>query len=81
MIEVIGVKEVSIVELKEKVIEFRKIVIIMVYEVQFGYSGGLLFVVDIIIVFYFKEMNIDLKNFKWEDWDCFVLLKGYVVFI
>lgn len=39
MTEVIGVKEVSIAELKEKAIELRKTAITMVYEAQSGHPG------------------------------------------
>lgn len=78
MTEVIGVKEVSIAELKEKAIELRKTAITMVYEAQSGHPGGSLSAADIITALYFKEMNIDPKNPKWEDRDRFVLSKGHV---
>lgn len=61
MTEVIGVKEVSIAELKEKAIELRKTAITMVYEAQSGHPGGSLSAADIITALYFKEMNIDPK--------------------
>lgn len=48
--------------------------------VGFGYSGGLFFGVEILIYFYFVEMNIDLKNLKDLNRDRFVFFKGYVFF-
>lgn len=67
--------------LKEKVKEIRKFIVFMIVEVKLGYLGGFLFVIDILIVFYFLEMNVDFINFKMEGRDRFVFLKGYVVFV
>jgi transketolase len=78
MTEVIGVKEISIAELQEKAIELRKTAVTMIYEAQSGHPGGSLSAADIITALYFKEMNIDPKNPKWEDRDRFVLSKGHV---
>ena len=71
-------KTTSISELKNIAIELRKSAITMIYEAQSGHPGGALSAADIITALYFKEMNIDPKNPKWEDRDRFVLSKGHV---
>ena len=42
-----------------------------------GHPGGSLSATEIFTYLYFKEMNIDPKNPKWEDRDRFVLSKGH----
>ena len=71
-------KNTSISELKQIAIELRKSAIRMIYEAQSGHPGGSLSAADIITALYFKEMNIDPTNPKWEDRDRFVLSKGHV---
>lgn len=71
-------KNTSISKLKQIAIELRKSAITMIYEAQSGHPGGSLSAADIITALYFKEMNIDPTNPKWEDRDRFVLSKGHV---
>lgn len=71
-------KNTSISELKQIAIELRKSAITMIYEAQSGHPGGSLSAADIVTALYFKEMNIDPANPKWEDRDRFVLSKGHV---
>lgn len=71
-------KNMSISELKQIAIELRKSAVTMIYEAQSGHPGGALSAADIVTALYFKEMNIDPKNPKWEDRDRFVLSKGHV---
>lgn len=71
-------KEVSIQELKDKAVELRQAAVTMVYKAQSGHPGGSLSAADIISALYFKEMNVDPENPKWEDRDRFVLSKGHV---
>lgn len=71
-------KNTSISELKQIAIELRKSAVTMIYEAQSGHPGGALSAADIVTALYFKEMNIDSKNPKWEDRDRFVLSKGHV---
>lgn len=59
----------------------RKNIIKMVVEVKSGYLGGLLLIVDMLIVLYFDKMNVCVENLKMVDRDRFVLLKGYVVLV
>ena len=42
-----------------------------------GHPGGSLSAADMFTYLYFKEMNIDTANPKWEDRDRFVLSKGH----
>ncbi len=42
-----------------------------------GHPGGSLSAADMFTYLYFKEMNIDPQNPKWEDRDRFVLSKGH----
>ena len=42
-----------------------------------GHPGGSLSAAEVYTDLYFKEMNIDPKNPKWEDRDRFVLSKGH----
>ena len=42
-----------------------------------GHPGGSLSATEIFTYLYFKEMDIDPKNPKWEDRDRFVLSKGH----
>ena len=71
-------KEISIEELKQKAIELRKTAITMIHEAKSGHPGGALSAADVVAALYFREMNIDPRNPKWEDRDRFVLSKGHV---
>lgn len=71
-------KNMSVSELKKIAIELRKTAVTMIYEAQSGHPGGALSAADIVTALYFKEMNIDPQNPKWEDRDRFVLSKGHV---
>ncbi len=42
-----------------------------------GHPGGSLSATELFTYLYFREMNIDPKNPKWEDRDRFVLSKGH----
>ena len=42
-----------------------------------GHPGGSLSAADLFTYLYFKEMNVDPRNPKWEDRDRFVLSKGH----
>ena len=47
------------------------------YGAKEGHPGGSLSAAEAYTYLYFKEMNIDPKNPKWEDRDRFVLSKGH----
>lgn len=71
-------KNVSVKELEKQCIELKKKVITMVYKAQSGHPGGSLSAADFVTAAYFRELNIDPKNPKWEDRDRFILSKGHV---
>ena len=64
-------------ELENMAKEVRRGILEEVYNAQSGHPGGSLSVADILTVLYFKELNIDEKNPKWEDRDRMVLSKGH----
>lgn len=51
--------------------------IIGTYNAKSGHPGGSLSAADVFTYLYFKEMNVDPQNPKWEDRDRFVLSKGH----
>lgn len=48
-----------------------------VFNAKSGHPGGSLSIADVLAYLYFKEMNIDPKNPKWEERDRMVLSKGH----
>ena len=64
-------------KLEETASQIRINIINMLEKSQSGHPGGSLSLAEIMSVLYFKEMNIDPSNPKWEDRDRFVLSKGH----
>lgn len=71
-------KNTSVDELKKIAADLRRKAVTMIYEAQSGHPGGSLSAADFVAAVYFREMNIDPQNPKWEDRDRFVLSKGHV---
>lgn len=71
-------EKMSVKELEKQSIKLRKKVITMIYKAQSGHPGGSLSAADFLTALYFREMNVDPANPKWEDRDRFVLSKGHV---
>lgn len=65
-------KQLSVIALN-----IRKNALKAVYSAKSGHPGGSLSIADVLAYLYFKEMNIDEKNPKWEDRDRLVLSKGH----
>lgn len=69
------------IELKKTLQQYantiRKDIVTEVYSAQSGHPGGSLSIADVMAYLYFKELNIDPGNPKWEDRDRFVLSKGH----
>lgn len=64
-------------QLSKVAVNIRKHALEAVYSGQSGHPGGSLSIADVLAYLYFKEMNIDPKNPKWELRDRFVLSKGH----
>ena len=55
----------------------RKGIIEGTHSAKAGHPGGSLSAADLFTYLYFKEMNVDPSNPRWEDRDRFVLSKGH----
>ena len=64
-------------QLKITAAKVRLNIIEGVFNAKSGHPGGSLSAAEIFTYLYFKEMNIDPANPKWEDRDRFVLSKGH----
>ena len=71
-------ENLSIAELHNKSIDLKKHVIDMIWKAQSGHPGGSLSVAEFMTACYFRYMNVDPQNPRWEDRDRFVLSKGHV---
>ena len=71
-------ENLSVVELKNTCVDLKKHVIDMIWKARSGHPGGSLSVADFVTACYFRYMNIDPANPRWEDRDRFVLSKGHV---
>lgn len=64
--------------LEKKVHELRMLTLETTRWAGSGHIGGGMSALDVMTVLYYKYMNIDLNNAKWEDRDRFILSKGHV---
>ena len=64
-------------ELNKDILEIRKNIIEMIYNAKSGHPGGALSIADILAYLYFCEMEVDIKNPKYENRDRCVLSKGH----
>ena len=64
-------------ELMAAACQVRMNVIKGVHAAKAGHPGGSLSAADMFTYLYFKELNVDPANPKWEDRDRFVLSKGH----
>lgn len=65
------------IELQKIACKVRMGVIEGTYNAKSGHPGGSLSIADIITYLYFKAMNVDASNPKYENRDRFVLSKGH----
>ena len=64
-------------QLRMTACKVRQGIIESTYCAKCGHPGGSLSAADMFTYLYFKEMNVDPTNPKWEDRDRFVLSKGH----
>ena len=64
-------------QLQIQACKVRMGIINAVHGAKAGHPGGSLSAADLFTYLYFKEMNVDPANPKWEDRDRFVLSKGH----
>ena len=73
-----GLNKEEFLALENKARELRKLTVDTVMWAGGGHIGGALSAIDILTLLYYKYMNIDVSNPKWEDRDRFVLSKGHI---
>ncbi|MBR6779724.1 MAG: transketolase, partial [Clostridia bacterium] len=64
-------------QLKLTACNVRKGIIEGTFNAKSGHPGGSLSIAELLTFLYFKEMNVDPANPKWEKRDRFVLSKGH----
>jgi transketolase len=64
-------------ELEKKACELRCLTVDTVAWAGSGHIGGALSAMDILVLLYYKYLNIDPKDPAWEDRDRFILSKGH----
>jgi len=74
---VLAISAAVLEELRVKARELRKDIITMIYKAGSGHPGGSLSVIDILVVLYYKIMNIDSGNCLDPERDRLVLSKGH----
>lgn len=67
----------EIVKFEKKAHELRNLCVDTVVWAGSGHIGGSMSSMDIFTILYYKYLNIDPKNPKWEDRDRFILSKGH----
>lgn len=63
--------------LEDKAKKVRKLLLNEIHSLGKGHYGGSLSIVDVLVLLYNKEMNINVQNPKMENRDRFVLSKGH----
>ena len=64
-------------QLQATALKVRQGIIEGTHRAKSGHPGGSLSAADLFTYLYFKELNVDPANPKWEDRDRFVLSKGH----
>ena len=72
-------RQLSLSEMKERALVIRRHIVKMTAAAGSGHPGGSLSAVEILTALYFKVMNYDPANPRWEDRDRFILSKGHCV--
>lgn len=69
----------DIKSLKIQAFETRKAILQMIYTARAGHTGGSLSAADLMTALFFKILQLDPRNPKWEGRNYFVLSKGHCV--
>jgi len=64
-------------ELKKKAVEIRKLTVDEIAHLGVGHVGGSVSIIEILVLLYYRHMQIDPKNPGKEDRDKFVMSKGH----
>lgn len=64
-------------DLKEKCINIRKLILKTIGTLGVGHIGGSLSIVEVLVLLYEKHMNIDPKNPRMENRDRLIVSKGH----
>jgi transketolase len=64
-------------ELKKKAIEIRKLTVDEIAHLGVGHVGGSVSIIEILVLLYYRHMQIDPKNPGKQDRDKFVMSKGH----
>jgi len=64
-------------ELEDKCVKIRKDLLNFIHRIGMGHLGGELSIVEMCVGLYYKYMNYDIKQPKWEDRDRLVLSKAH----
>ena len=67
----------TVKELEEKCVKIRKDLLNFVHRIGMGHLGGELSIVEVCVALYYKYMNYDVLQPKWEDRDRLVLSKAH----
>src|SRR6185437_6594588 len=71
--------DAKLLDLEEKAVEIRKLVIGMLVEAGSGHSAGPLGMADVFTALYFSVLKHDPKNPDWPERDILVLSNGHIV--
>ena len=67
----------SVMELEDKCVKIRKDLLNFIHRIGMGHLGGELSIVEMCVALYYKYMNYDVMNPKWDDRDRLVLSKAH----
>ena len=64
-------------ELKKKALEIRRLTVDEIAHLGIGHIGGSVSVVEVLVLLYYRHLNIDPKNPQMRDRDKYVMSKGH----
>jgi transketolase len=67
----------TVKSLEDKCLKIRKDLLSFIYRIGMGHLGGELSIVEVAVALYYKYMNYDPENPRWEERDRLVLSKGH----